>query len=862
MLKKLLITLFSLLLICPMIGHFNVANIYADSEYKVAYIEDDGSLTTIESFSDFNSAKRKMAENEDYVVTCNASLSPSKIIAMNSGLVYSYPARRNSKTTNLYEKIDSKLNGTGVTVCVSSNYEMTYHETYSTTYSSTKGYQMGWVKVTLNGFTGYIDLEYCDLVPSKYINEKIEITLGGYPSASYSVICKQKYYSVEKNGNYFDLVLHYYLGLPKNASDHEAYGYSLHIGVAPLFMEEDKKYYSNDGINFYSDKTLSNLVGTYYNYYQFVPGRTYSAISGDTLDAYLKSKGYNSTNDSVMYGTGNDFIKDQNKYGVNGAMIYAMAIHESGYGTSEISKKKFNLFGWGAFDNNTSEATRYASVYDCVKSQMADNLSNYLDESSANYYYSMGLGNKGGGFSLKYASDPYWPEKIAQHYYAIDKFSKGNNGELTDYNRETLALVTTVGANVYVKEDLNGGTWYTTENKGTKYQKNLITVVLGKGEQFAKVRTSNNIDENGLLKPIEMPAGYIAPYNATTSYGYMKNSDLEFINTGFISLESTYKQKDVDEATLTSSATISSISLNGTTITLNGMAFLKGLDFDYRPIIKHELVIKNLATGNKASFELETSEREGFTLNDNFNYKFINFTGSADLKDIVNGQFALYIKVTNGKYSKEILLSSSADKFANINSVDDKISYRVYQNEQYGYRLQLEKFSTPFDYSIISKPSTRKSFFNLLDGFTLEKVGEDNAKLTLNAASMIYYCNYGENDDVKFTVYLVNDADKYLTLDTNLVPKPEGYGTTLSQTYDTTKIAYLGSGEVGQLEDGLYDVLVKIENGDYVDYVNATTMRDIELPSVTLSNKTISLVKDATNDRIALQIVTSNAQGE
>lgn len=862
MIKRILVTILAVALICPVIGHFDVVTISADGAYKVKYIEDDGDLTTVASYDNFNDAKIKMAENEDYVVTCDASLSPYEIIAMNSGLVYSYPARKNSKITDLYEKVDDKLNGYGTKICVSSNYEMTYHETYSTQYSSSKGYQMGWVKVTLNGFTGYIDLEYCDLVPTKYIKNGIAITLGGWPSSSFSVVCKQKYYTAEVNGNYTDLVLHYYLGMPSSSSKN-AYGYSLHIGVAPSFMEKDVKYYSNDGINFYTDTALSKLAGTYYNYYQFVPARSYSSISGDTLDAYLASKGYKNTSDSVMYGTGNDFIKDQTKYGVNGAMIYAMAIHESGYGTSDISKGKYNLFGWGAFDNNVSEATRYESVYECVKSQMADNLSNYLDESSRNYYYSMGLGNKGGGFSLKYASDPYWPEKIAQHYYAIDKFSKGNNGELTDYNVETLALVTTTGAKVYKSDSESSGYWYTTENKGsTSYQKNLITIVLEKGTTFTKVRTSNNIDENGLLKPIEMPAGYIAPYNASTSIGYIKNSDLEYINNGTKALETTYKQKDVDESTLTSSATISTITLNNTTLSLDGMAFLKGVDFDYSPIISHKLVLKNLQTGNTAEFDLTTSEREGFTLNDGFTYKYVNFAGTCDVSELIDGQFTLSIKVTNGKYSREIQLASSANKFANVTSNVSNTTYRVYQDERYGYRLELEKFSSVLDYSAISKPSIRKSFFNLLDGFTLTSVGEDNANLSLNAASMIYYCNYNDASTVNYVVYLIKDATNYLALETNIVEKPEGYGANLSQTYDTTNIAYLASGEIGTLQQGTYDIVVKITNGSYVDYVNAFTYGTFNPNTLQVGTKTYSLEKNTTNNKIQLIISESQTGGQ
>ena len=91
-------------------------------------------------------------------------------------------------------------------------------------------------------------------------------------------------------------------------------------------MEEGVKYYSNDGINFYKDSSLTLLAGTYYNYYQFLPVRTYTNISADVMNAFLKSQ---NKSDSIIEGKALDFINAQNKYGVNAATILSMAIHES-----------------------------------------------------------------------------------------------------------------------------------------------------------------------------------------------------------------------------------------------------------------------------------------------------------------------------------------------------------------------------------------------------------------------------------------------------------------------------------------------------------------------------------------------------
>ena len=106
--KKILKLLLICLLLIPIIGSFNTEQISGETscglEYEVSYIEDDGSFTNKGCYSDFESAKKAMQEfGEDYVVRQDASLSPSKIIAMNSGVAYSYHGRANSKTLNIYQ---------------------------------------------------------------------------------------------------------------------------------------------------------------------------------------------------------------------------------------------------------------------------------------------------------------------------------------------------------------------------------------------------------------------------------------------------------------------------------------------------------------------------------------------------------------------------------------------------------------------------------------------------------------------------------------------------------------------------------------------------------------------------------------
>ena len=55
------------------------------------------------------------------------------------------------------------------------------------------------------------------------------------------------------------------------------------------------------------------------------------------------------------------FYYVEQQYNINGLFVAAIAIHESGWATSSISKNKKNLFGYGAYD---SDPGTYAENFD------------------------------------------------------------------------------------------------------------------------------------------------------------------------------------------------------------------------------------------------------------------------------------------------------------------------------------------------------------------------------------------------------------------------------------------------------------------------------------------------------------------
>lgn len=858
MIKKLLCTLLSILLLIPAFGYFNHVDVLADGGYEVAYIEDNGNFKTIATYSDFATAKNKMKENADYVVRHGNSRSPSKIIAMNSGFVFSYPYRRGYSTMNIYETVNSSLVGSGVTTYVAEHYEMKYHSTYY--YYESKGY--GYVEVTLNGFHGYCDLEYTDLVPTKFIEKNIPITLGGGDITGsneqpFSVKIKQNYYYVNENNGYRDLVFVYHRAWSKNNGG-DCLEYSLTIGVAPDFMKVESKYYSNDGVNFYSDTKQTNKVGMYYNYYQFLPLRTKTNISANTMNSFIANNTKNKP-DSVIKDSAQSFINAQNRYGCNAATILAMAIHESGWGDSPIAKGKYNLFGWGAFDDATSNATRYGSVEECVNAQMADNLANYMDVKCARYF-SMSLGNKGGGFILKYASDPYWAEKIAGHYYSLDKYSGGNaNGKLTDYNTYNLSLVST--KNVPVKSAPNGNTLYTTANK-SGYQKNLVIVNLGEENGYTKTQTSDPIINGSVVFPIELPRGTLVDYDYNSCVGYISSNALVSLSNTAKIVEPEYTipaDAPNEPEKLTAMVNITKFDLNCSVLSLAGDGFINKVNFNVQEGVSHKLVLKDASDEtNEFVYDLTTSKKT-VKLNDGYIYDYVGFAGDVNINELPMGNYNVYLRITNKNYTKDISISSPNDKYYNklttVNSSNGNVTYRLTTNELYSYRFELEITSSPFDYTTVNKPSmNRTSLFN----YTETNI-DDECNLKINGYGMIYYLNYNQPENIKYEVYLVKNAQEYVLLDTKLVASKYNYASLLGSSFNMDNICFEATGNIKDL-DGEYKLILKVSNKvnnvEYIDFIemikesnsglasNVVNGRSYEIRNTNVRNRTVLVAAD------------------
>ena len=266
----------------------------------------------------------------------------------------------------------------------------------------------GKIRFMLSGVTGTVNAS--------------EIQLLDYSNVAGNV----SYYTV--SGGY----LIHYVSQNLNAAPSS----SINNGPAPSYLNEGEKYYSYDGHYFYldygtmtydyQDGTRSNAVNAgqeFKNYFQFLDMNQSTGYTAEELNGLVNETLLNKGKDpgSKLWDTGRLFVKYQDTYGVNALLSVSVAINESGWGMSNISQTKNNLFGLNAQDSNVGNASSYYSVESCIIDFMKNWMAGgYLNDSSWKNFGEY-LGNKGGGINVKYASDPYWGEKAAAHAWTLDE---------------------------------------------------------------------------------------------------------------------------------------------------------------------------------------------------------------------------------------------------------------------------------------------------------------------------------------------------------------------------------------------------------------------------------------------------------
>lgn len=303
---------------------------------------------------------------------------------------------------------------------------------------------------------------------------------------------------------------------------------TIRVGKNPSFLQEGIPYYSYDGHYFYTsyavmisdykNNVYSNSVNAnapYYNYYQYLPHRSKTSFSAAQLDSLTASKAQGKLNN-----LGSSFIQYQEEFGTNAALVYSVAVLESGWGTSYIAKQKNNLFGHGAVDSNplygaNGYKTPADSVYYHSKVFISEGYCDPLDYGGR--YYGSHLGNKESGINVKYASDPYWGEKVASIAWQLE-----DTYHLGDDMAYTLAIKP-AGTNLNIRKEIS--------NSKILYRSGLCdaypVLVLEKGDSWMRIQSDPTLTSD--RSNIKQDDGR---YNFDLDYGYIDSNQVYTIQEG------------------------------------------------------------------------------------------------------------------------------------------------------------------------------------------------------------------------------------------------------------------------------------------------------------------------------------------
>lgn len=465
--------------------------------------------TQIDANSNSNKTTATVTNNSDFTYADdNGNIIPTDTTSVedsaDTGSLKAYGA---TDVTQGVLKLRTQANSSIVTSYTDIYGRSGYINGYSAGDAAFLGEENGKYKFMISGVIGYMDASANNGQPLSYTSSL---------SVSY-------YYS---DGTYL------YHWISNDAAANGSGLYSQRIGYAPSYLSTGTHYYSYDGHYFYTSYVTmlvdyintSSPTGTransvnpanpYYNYFQYLSARSKTIIADSTLNNYIASK----TSSGVLLNSGSSFISCQKKYGVNALLALAHAALESSWGNSSMATTKNNLFGISAYDSNTSSAKTYASASDCITDYMKGWLSiNYLDP--LDYRYSgAAYGDKNGGITMKWASDPYGGEKIASLATTIDL----NCGSL-DYNRYQLGIKTTNSkANVYSLESTSAPVLYKTAADNS-----YPVIIQSAGSSFYRIQADEQINatRTGLIQDI---GSFVFGY----SFAYIQASEITKVNTG------------------------------------------------------------------------------------------------------------------------------------------------------------------------------------------------------------------------------------------------------------------------------------------------------------------------------------------
>lgn len=601
--------------------HANV--VCTATDFSLLNIVGHNQFETLGCYATFVAAQTAMNEMKvtlpDLIITHESSPSPSKIISATRAVVSTYPYRLRASTfrDEILGYIFRQPSLTGDSTYMPAFHDARYFETVS--YNPTQNFikvdvngniedstgfdpnaiayskditynQRGSVKIEISGFVGYMNVAAVDIIPIIYLENNWTMSLGGktyletqmnikeqnrelyrndtYPIFPYNVRARINEYRV---GDSREIVHDIFSTFTGNSRGPYVYG------PAPDWLVAGR-YYSADGIRFYNDIALTQpvlngeTIGEYYQYFQYLPFRSTSNVNGNQFDSYLEAIVSNPQR-SAMYRTGQFFVNAQHQLGMNAILVYAMALHESGNGLSTLALTKNNLFGWGAADANPSDAYMFESIEKSIYEHAGLNLRGYLNPNDWRHFGQV-LGNKNNGFNTKYASDPYWGQKISGHAYRIDRFLK-----FIDYNYYPLIMVNDTTPTPLHKDAS------TTSIIHSVPARNLDRIFIASGVKDNWIMTPSllPLDDS---RNINAPSRVLVDYPFSNNMVFIQPANYRVINHTIARVPHLYDSSQLSQP---SQASINVVRVENNTLTLEGLISIPYLGNDAKVVLNPRL---------------------------------------------------------------------------------------------------------------------------------------------------------------------------------------------------------------------------------------------------------------------------------
>ena len=136
------------------------------------------------------------------------------------------------------------------------------------------------------------------------------------------------------------------------------------------------------------------------------------------------------------------------------------------------------------------------------------------------------------------------------------------------------------------------------------------------------------------------------------------------------------------------------------------------------------------------------------------------------------------------------------------------------------------------------------------DKFKLDETG----KFSIYGQAMIYYCDYDNKDDIKYAIYLIDDSSKFIKINCKTQKSNYDYKTMLKSSYNMDYICFKAEADLSTLEPGTYQMIIKIVNGDNVDFLEMTNVAHVSVPEIKVGETDYRFFTSTIRERLMLEV--------